>query len=396
MKKLTLASVLAIASIGLYAQDYKKIHDKAIVVDTHNDILTTGLQKGLVWDKDLTGKTHSDVDRLLKAGIDVQVFSVFCNETYADGRAYTRANEQIDTLDAVISRNPKKMMKVTTPKELQTALQSKKLASMIGVEGGHMIEDDIAKLEALHKRGAIYLTLTWNNSTSWATSAKDEEEFKKNPAAAKGRKIGLNDFGLQVVKRMNELGMMIDISHVGEQTFWDVINNTTKPVIASHSSAYSINPVFRNLTDDQIRAVAKNGGVIHVNFYAAFLDPTFSKKNAELQNKKKAEREELLKTKDAATVTKILNEKYDKLLADIRPPLSLLIDHIDHFVKIAGVDHVGLGSDFDGISAATKELDDVLDMNKITKALLDRGYSTADVDKILGGNFIRLFNENAK
>lgn len=396
MKKLTLTSLLLATAFQLSAQDYKKVHEKAIVVDTHNDILTTGLQKGLVWDKDLSGKTHSDVDRLLKAGIDVQVFSVFCNETYADGRAYARANEQIDTLDAIIARNPQKMMKVFTPADLQAAIKSKKLAAMIGVEGGHMIEDDIEKLVALYNRGARYLTLTWNNSVSWATSAKDEEEFKKNPAVAKGRKMGLNEFGIQVVKKMNELGMMVDVSHIGEQTFWDVLKHTTKPVIASHSSAHTINPIFRNLTDEQVRAIAKNGGVIHVNFYAAFLDPEFTKKNTELQNKKKAEREELLKTKDAATVTKIINEKYDKLLADIRPPLSKLIDHIDHLVKVAGVDHVGLGSDFDGISAATKELDDVTDMNKITKALMERGYSTSDIEKILGGNFIRLFNANSK
>ncbi|WP_126972106.1 dipeptidase [Gynurincola endophyticus] len=396
MKKLTLSIAALVAATGIYAQDFKKVHEKAIVIDTHNDILTSALQKGLVWDQDLTGKTHSDLNRFLKAGIDVQVFSVFCNETYGKGKAYARANQQIDTLDAVIARNPQKIKKVTTPQELQTAVREKKLGAMIGVEGGHMIEDNLSYLDALYERGARYLTLTWNNSTSWATSAMDEEAFKKNPTSSNGRKIGLNDFGVKVVKRMNELGMMVDLSHVGEQTFWDAINTTTKPVIVSHSCAHSINPVFRNLTDEQIKAVAKNGGVIHVNFYASFLDADFVKKNNDLQNKKKAEREEMLKTKDAATVTKLLNDKYAPLQAAIRPPLSKLIDHIDHIVKVAGVDHVGLGSDFDGISAATKELDDITDMNKVTKALLAKGYSTTDVEKILGGNFIRLFTQNAQ
>ncbi len=401
MKKIVtfFAAALFFASYA-YTQDYKKIHDKAVVIDTHNDILTTALQRGLIWDQDLRGKTHSDLKRFAEAGVDIQVFSVFCNETYGNGKAYARAMQEIDSLEAVIARNPDKIVKVVNPAQLKKAVKEKKLGAMIGVEGGHMIEDRLEYLDTLFQRGARYLTLTWNNSTSWATSAMDESAMLTNSNTSNAevvlRKKGLNDFGKRVVKRMNELGMMVDLSHVGEQTFWDAIATTTKPVIVSHSCAHAINPVFRNLTDDQIRAVAKNGGVIHINFYAAFLDAEYVRKNQDLQAQKKAEREELLQKHDAATVTQMINEKYKPLQDAILPPLSKILDHIDHVVKVAGIDYVGLGSDFDGISAATQELDDITAMPKITKGLLERGYSVKDIEKILGGNFIRVFTANSK
>jgi len=368
------------------------LHQKAIVIDTHNDFLSTGIEKNKSFDMQLEGVTHSDLDRMKKGGIDIQVFSIFCDEKYGNGTAYAFANREIDSLYAVVKRNPKKMMLVKTPSELTTAVETEKLGAMIGVEGGHMIEDRLDYLEAFYKRGARYMTLTWNNSTSWASSATDERAKKDL-----GRPYGLTSFGKEVVKKMNAIGMIVDISHVGEQTFYDAIATSTKPVIASHSCTYSICPVPRNLTDNQIKALGKNGGVIHINFYSAFVDKTFKEKNDAFEKKHKAEKNELLKNNpNEFYADLLLHEKYKDEIVDVRPPLSLLIDHLDHVVKLIGVDHVGLGSDFDGINSLPFELNDVTDMPLITKELVKRGYSKKDIYKILGGNFIRVFKANQK
>ncbi len=256
---------LLFTSVVASAQSYKKIHDKAIVIDTHNDVMISILN-GLNIDNDLKGKTHSDIGRFKKGGVDVQIFSIWSDENYGMGKGFAYANRQIDSLYAIINRNKNRMMIVTTPAELMQAIKQKKFGAMMGLEGGHMIEDNLQYLDSLYKRGVRYMTLTWNNSTSWATSAKDETEN-----TVSNTKKGLNDLGKQVVHRMNELGMLVDLSHVGEQTFWDAIAVTTKPVIVSHSCVYALAPHRRNLKDDQIKAVAKNGGVIHLNFYSGFL-----------------------------------------------------------------------------------------------------------------------------
>jgi membrane dipeptidase len=372
------------------AQSYQKIHDKAIVIDTHNDVLSTVTMKGLNIENDLTSQSHSDIARFKKGGIDIQVFSIFCDERFGKDTAYKYANIEIDSLYAIVRRNPGKMMIVTNPKELQQAIKQKKLGCMMGVEGGHMIEDNLNNLDALYKRGARYMTLTWNNSTSWATSAADETH-KKDSLPHKG----LTDFGKQVVKRMNELGMIVDLSHVGEQTFWDAINTTTKPVIASHSNAYALCPVPRNLKDDQIKAIAKNGGVIHLNFYSGFVDSNYNKRKAEFLVHHNQEVDSLKNLKWANyEIEEWTAKKYPAEVEAYRPGLSQLLDHLDYIVKLIGIDHVGLGSDFDGIESAPKPLDDVTAYPLITKALIERGYSKKDIQKILGGNFIRVFKEN--
>lgn len=372
------------------AQNFQRLHKKAIVIDTHNDFISTGIEKNKSFDMALKGITHSDLNRMKTGGIDVQVFSIFCDENYGNGTAYAFANREIDTLYATVQRNPSKMMIVKTPEELSSAVQSGKLGSMIGVEGGHMIEDRIDYLEALFNRGARYMTLTWNNSTSWASSAADERA-KRNL----GRPYGLTTFGKEIVKKMNALGMIVDISHVGEQTFYDAIATSTKPVIASHSCTYALCPVARNMTDDQIKALGKNGGVIHLNFYSGFVDSTFKQKNDAFLKKHEAEKNELLKNNPSDFYANlVLHEKYKDEIDGVRPSLSLLIDHLDHIVKLIGVDHVGLGSDFDGINSSPRELNDVTDMPLITQELLKRGYSKKDIHKILGGNFIRVFKAN--
>jgi membrane dipeptidase len=385
---LILGSVFA--STTSKSQDYKSLHKKAIVIDTHNDFISTGIEKKVSFDQDLKGITHSDLKRMKEGGVDVQIFSIFCDENYGNGTAYEFANMEIDSLYAYVARNPSSMMIVKNPTELNMAVKEKKLGSMMGVEGGHMIEDRIDYLEALYKRGARYMTLTWNNSTAWASSAADERA--KNDL---GHPYGLNSFGEQVVRKMNELGMIVDISHVGEKTFYDAIRVTTKPVIASHSCTYTLCPVPRNMTDDQIRALGKNNGVINLNFYSGFVDSTFSAKNNAFIKKHQAEKDSMLKVNPSDFYANLfIHEKYKKEMDNTRPSIKLLVDHLDHIVKLIGVNHVGLGSDFDGINSAPRELNDVTNMPLITEELMKRGYSKADIFKILGGNFIRVFKAN--
>ena len=381
----------------VHAQDYQKIHLKAILADSHNDILTACIEKRVSMDNDLKGRTHSDLKRFKEGGVDVQIFSVWCDGNKENPFAW--ANREMDTLDAVVSRNPDKIVITRNYRELKQAIRNKKLAAMFGVEGGHMIEDNLDNLNKLYERGTRYMTLTWNNSTSWATSAMYETSTPPQPSpdGVGERKKGLTDFGKQVVKRMNELGMIVDLSHVGEQTFWDAINTTTKPVIASHSNAYALCPVFRNLKDEQIKAVGKNGGVIDLNFYSGFVDSTFRNKEVKFALLHAKELDSLKKTgvQQEYALT-IISEKYASEVQTARPPLSMLLDHLDYIVKLAGVDHVGIGSDFDGISSPPQQLDDVTSYPLITKALLERGYSKKEVTKILGGNILRVLKANKK
>ena len=394
MKKLLLIISIALSQ-QMMAQSYKKIHAKAIVVDTHNDILMQAADRGTSFDQDLTGKTHSDLARWKKGGLDVQIFSVYCDGGLKNAYAY--ANREMDSLDAVVARNPDKIVKVANYDELMNAMKHHKIAAMFGVEGGHMIEDDLTKLEALYKRDARYLTLTHNLAPSWATSAADETS--PNSTTGKGLnsegKKGLTKFGMLVVQKMNQLGMMIDVSHLGDQSFWDVIKVTTKPIIASHSSVYSLVAHRRNLKDEQIKAIAKNGGVIQINFNPGFIDSSFGKKEEAFFERHKAERDSLLKSgMDKWYMMTLLYKKYTAEAEAMRPPLSLLIDHIDYIVKLVGVDYVGLGSDFDGINLTPQQLDDVTTYPLITKALVEKGYSKKDINKILGGNFLRVLKAN--
>ena len=410
-------------SILSSAQSWQKLHRKAVLVDTHNDVLSTVTMRGLNVDHDLGNRSHSDIARFQKGGVDVQIFSVFCDERFGNDTAFKYANIEIDSLYAIVARNRDRMMMVTNPKDLKKAVKQKKIGCMIGVEGGHMIEDNLNYLDQLYARGARYLTLTWNNSTSWATSAWDETAHpdlpggKANnsqtlpdqndsaksevrgqmasPTGGSRKGAGLTDFGKQVVRRMNELGMIVDVSHIGEQTFWDAMSITTKPVIASHSCVHALCPVPRNLKDDQIKAIGKNGGVIHLNFYSGFIDSNFMKRLSQFNANHKAETDSLRNLKWVNwEIEEWLTKKYPQESEDLRPPLSMLLDHLDYIVKLIGVDHVGMGSDFDGISSAPKQLEDVTSFPLITKALMERGYSKKDIKKILGENFIRVFKAN--
>ena len=374
---------------------FKEIHEESILIDGHNDfllLLTDSLvleytKNTFALDKDLTGKTHIDLARLKEGGVDVQFFSVFCLGGQIN--PFDFANRQIDSLEATISRNPDKIVKAVNTDELLKGVEQKKIVAMIGLEGGHMIEDDLGNLDRLFNRGVRYMTLTWNNSTAWATSASDETSNSDLQPK------GLNDFGKQVVERMNELGMLVDVSHLGEQSFWDVMKTTTKPIIASHSSVFELCNHRRNLKDDQIKAIAENGGVIQVNFSPKFLDKTFKKKSDAFFEKHKDENDSLVNIfKDEWIVEFHLYRKYIDEANEIRPPLSILIDHIDYIVKLVGINHVGIGSDFDGITITPQQLNDATNFPLITKALLDKGYNINDIDKILGGNVLRVLKAN--
>jgi len=365
----------------------QKIHFKSVLVDTHNDAITACIEKKVSFDQDLTGINHSDLKRFKEGGLDYQLFSIWCDGEKVN--PYAWAMREMDTMDAVAARNPDKMVIAKDWKTMNAALKAGKIVAQYGVEGGHMIEDDINRLDTFYNRGVRYMTLTWNNSPSWASSHTAENSSKYT-----GQK-GLNDFGKQIIQRMNQLGIIVDVSHIGEKTFWDAINTTTKPVIASHSNAFSICPVTRNLKDDQIKAVGKNGGVICLNFFSGFVDSNFSKKDMAFRKAHGAEVDSLLATGiQREYAYTMLSDKYKTESEAIKPTIEQLMQHFDHIVKLIGVDHVGIGSDFDGINSAPQGLSTVLDYPNFTKALIARGYSNKEIKKVLGGNFLRVYRMN--
>ena len=372
---------------------YQTIHQRSVLVDTHNDLLTSQTLEGRDVSNRLT-EGHSDLHRLKDGGVDVQFFSVWTGETARNKEGFFRdAMEQIDSLEFITLRNVEKMSLASGYSQVKDISRQNKLVSLIGVEGGHMIEDDLEKLEILYQRGVSYLTLTHNNSTSWASSARDETQG--SPAL---KHKGLNDFGRQIIKRMNERGMMIDLSHVGEQTFYDVLESTTKPVILTHSSVYALSQHFRNVNDDQIKAVAKNGGVICINFYSAFLDQTFNIQYEKLMGPGGKDIKDSIQSlyterKDKA---KHWEEYVTGMLERYRPPYTSIVDHIDYIVKLVGVNYVGIGADLDGVDSLPVGFDDATDYPVITQELVKRGYSTSDIKKILGKNVLRVLKANRK
>ncbi|MES2653458.1 MAG: dipeptidase [Bacteroidota bacterium] len=380
MRLLLLAVIIFCANYTINAQSSATIHKNAIVVDTHGDILYNQIKSGIDIGK-LQKTGNFDLPRAKKGGLDVQVFSIWCDET----GGYALANREIDSLYSLIKRYPKQIVLARNYVELMQAVKENKLAAMIGVEGGHMIENNLDNLNQLAQRGMIYLTLTWNNSTPWASSAAEETSGKVKPEDA-----GLNDFGKKVVARLNELGVLVDLSHVGERAFYDAIKITTKPVLASHSCVYALNPVPRNLKDEQIKAIGKNGGLISLNFYNGFLDSTYSKKQKAFFTKHDAELKSLAQKYGRSNAIDTLISLHQAEADVIRTPISVIIDQVDYIVKLIGVDHVGFGADFDGAESFPAGINGVADYPKLTAALQKRGYKQTDIEKILGGNFLRV------
>jgi membrane dipeptidase len=385
-----LALFLSILLTSFGQVDYKKLHFDAVVVDAHNDVVQRVLDG-----EDISIRTyhgHSDLPRFEEGGLDVQVFSIWVPPEKTSRPYYDQANEQIDSIESFVKRNPSQVGMARSAVEVEKLVADGKFVAMLGMEGGHPIENDLRKLEHFYRRGVRYLTLTWNNSTDWASSAHDETD----PSARLKHK-GLTDFGRQVIKKMNELGMMVDVSHVGEQTFWDVMKVTQKPVIASHSSAWALCHHWRNLKDDQLKAIAANGGVVFINFAPWFIDSTFAAKESSMRRRNKARIDSYrAASKGGGFLTDVaIADSLKHEYLPIRPPLKVLIDHFDYVARLIGVDHVGIGSDFDGISVTPLEMDDVTCLPNITRELLKRGYSTSDVKKILGENFLRVLRANS-
>ena len=375
------------------SNELSKVHQRLVLVDTHNDLLTSQTMDGKDVSQRLT-TGHSDIPRLKEGGVDVQFFSVWTGEKARNKEGFfSDAMEQIDSLEFIAIRNVDKMKLTSGYSDVKKILRQKKLVGLIGVEGGHMIEEDLQKLETLYNRGMSYLTLTHNNSVSWASSARDETERAETLSQK-----GLNDFGREVVKRLNERGIMIDLSHVGEKTFYDVLEITTKPVILSHSSVYAISPHFRNVTDDQIKAVAKNNGVICVNFYSSFLNAEFN----EAYEKLKGPEGKTIKDSvqglyaDRKDKVKYWEEYVAGILERYRPSYTSIADHIDYIVKLVGVNYVGIGADLDGVDSLPVGFDDATDYPLITGELMKRGYSIADIKKIMGKNVLRVLKANTQ
>lgn len=384
MKILFFLLFFQFVALEVFSQKADQLHREAIVVDTHCDILFNQIRSGIDIGK-AQKSGNFDLPRARKGGLDVQVFSIWCDET----GGYSLANREIDSLYSLIKRYPKQIALVKNRTEVESALRENKLAAMIGVEGGHMIENNLNYLDKLAERGMIYLTLTWNNSTPWSSSAADETSGKVKPENA-----GLNNFGKEVIARLNKLGVMVDLSHVGERTFYDAIKLSTKPVLVSHSCVYQLNPVPRNLKDEQIDAIGKNGGLISLNFYNGFLDSTYQRKQQNFLKKYDAELKLLSQRYGRSNAIDTLISLHQQEADAIRTPVSMIVDHVDYIVKRIGVDHVGFGADFDGAESFPAGIDSVADYPKLTQELLRRGYAEVDIRKILGGNFLRVLEAN--
>ena len=358
------------------------IHRRAIVVDTHNDITTPMTND----DFDLSGNPpypyRTNIDRLKKGGVTGLFFSLYIKPWYVEhGGAARRTLDMIDSVYRAAERHPNELMMATSAADIRRAKAQNKIACLMGIEGGHAIENSLPTLREFYRLGVRYMTLTWNNTNDWADARGDNTHH------------GLTDFGKEVVREMNRLGMLVDVSHVSDKTMSDALDVSKAPVIASHSSARALSNVARNIPDDLLKRIAKNGGVVQVNFYSLFVDQKTVAPQSDERGKRLKDQQEALTTKYRSDPER-LAEEGDKLEAQnpLPPlPISKLIDHIDHIVKVAGIDHVGLGPDFDGANDFPEGARDESMMPNITYELLKRGYSEQDIDKILGGNFLRVF-----
>jgi len=371
----------------------RQIHDSALIIDTHADTPQRFLDEGFdIGSTDPNDIGHISLDKAHHGNLGAEFFSIWVEPETNRGRFARHTFDLIDSVYEQAARHPDRMMMAFSVADIERAHREHKLAALMGIEGGHSIENDMHLLRDYYRLGVRYMTLSWSNTNEWADSSGDIDDPKVQ------HHNGLTDFGRQVVLEMNRLGMMVDISHVSDKTFWDAIATTKAPVIASHSSARALVNAPRNMTDDMLRAVTKDGGVVQVNFFSGFDDENFLKARAAQAKDQDAAVQKYVDQMKAEgkPVNYVDKDRIEReWMAKIpRPPLKSLIDQIDHVAKIAGVDHVGLGSDFDGVSGATPQgIDSAADLPKITQALLDRGYSAGDIHKILGGNLLRVFGQ---
>jgi len=359
------------------------IHRRAIVIDTHNDI-TTGMTN---YDYDLSGTPpapyRTSIARMRQGGQTAEFFSLYIKPDYVTrGGAARRTLDMIDAVYRAVERHPNDLMFATNSTDIRRAKREGKIACLMGIEGGHAIENSLPTLREFYRLGVRYMTLTWNNTNDWADAGRGEKKHN-----------GLSDFGKEVVREMNRLGMLVDVSHVSDKTMSDALDVSKAPIIASHSSARALSNVPRNIPDDLLRRIARNGGVVQVNFYSYFIDEKTVGPQSDERNRRLKAQNDALTAKYADDPERLSEEKSKLEAANPLPPLPLakLIDHIDHIVKVAGIDHVGLGPDFDGANDFPEGARDVSMYPNITYELLKRGYSEQDIRNILGENFLRVF-----
>jgi len=364
------------------------IHQRAITIDMHADTAQRLLDEQVDLQQEL-GDGHFDAVRAKAGGLDAQFFSIWVEPQLfgvTGARAMKRADDQIATVRALAEKHPETWALATSADEIRAAVNAEKIAALMGLEGGYAIDERLENVQRYYDMGVRYMSPAWSVSTSWAGSSGDDV----------GRTRGLNEFGKSVVREMNRLGMMIDVSHVSDPTFWDIVNTSTAPVVATHSACRAIADVPRNLTDEMIRALANSGGVVNVIFYPEHLEPGWSQKKKQVDAEIASMVQEASSTEPGDAVHKkmardrVRSREYARRL----PPVTVarIVDHIDHIVKLVGVDHVGIGSDFDGVQITTTGLATVAELPNLTKELLRRGYTETDVSKVLGGNMLRVLD----
>lgn len=370
-----------------------RLHDSALVIDTHADTPQRFADEG--WDFTAPlGHGMLNLETARQGNLGAEFVAIWPEPIVWKGRFAHRTLTLIDAVHQQVRRHPSELALCTSPAEILAARDAGKFAMLMGIEGGHAIENSLALLRAYFTLGVRYMTLTWANSNDWAESSGD---LHPNPAdSSLSHPYGLTSFGREVIAEMNRLGMMVDVSHASDQTLAHVLEVTRAPVLASHSCARALCNSPRNLTDDQLRAIAANNGAIMVNFYSAFVDENYR----QAYNAQRPERfaahmrlEEGYAARREPVPFYASNEIDMEYAARIpRPPFESLIAHFEHIVQVAGIDHVGIGSDFDGISALPEGIDSAADLPKITAALAARGFSEADLRKLLGGNLMRVFS----
>src|SRR5438128_11643346 len=356
-----------------------ELHRRAIVIDTHSDCTQRIAYDGIDFAR-VQPDMHVDLPKMRAGCLDAQFFSIFVGPWQAKPEGYyAEAMKQFDAVHAMIQAHPETIAWATSAADVRANAEHKRISALFGVEGGHALlpggeAEMLEHLRTFHARGARYLPLTWSIASPLGGSSSDDSDGQ-----------GLTDVGRRIIDEMERLGMMVDVSHVSDPLFWDVIRYARKPVIASHSSSRALANVPRNMTDAMLKAVARNGGAVCVNYGPGFLDEDFFK----------GEQAIWARTRALGLGPKELFRTVRDEAARLPPvPLSKLIDHIDHMARVAGVDHVCLGSDFDGVPATPAGLEDVSKLPAITAALAKRGYVPADVEKILGGNILRVLEAN--
>ncbi len=368
-----------------------KIHKKAIVIDGHNDIPTPMVDDDFDLATNSVGKFHKDGDpfhtdlaRFKQSGITGEFFSIYVSSSYVKtGGSARRALDLIDVTYRAVEKYPGQLSFCATAADIRRAKKAGKVCALMGIEGGHAIEDSLYALRDFYRLGVRYMTLTHNNTNNWADACCDTPKYG-----------GLSDFGMEVVREMNRLGMLVDISHVSEETMSDVLDVSTAPVIFSHSDAKQFSNHNRDVSDAILKRLAKNGGVIMINFYPAFLDQRYldesRARDAKLKPQIDALREQFKNDREA------FNVEERKLLAAnpiYVPSYTKIVDHIDHVVKVAGIDYVGIGSDYDGVPLLPEGMNGMEDLALVTYEMLKRGYSEKDIRKVLGENFLRAFSQ---